>query len=90
MDDVVITDLPQNVSAPNRRNDRTRLKSVKGVETESIDVSSLRHFCSAVGLKGMQKVKKLDICNKISESKASGSYRVLQQQRAEEETEKEN
>ena len=78
MEDVVLTEEPVNIVASNRKSSLTRLKSINAIEILKIDTKNLRLFCTRVGISGVRSAGKMDICNKIVASKASGSYKELE------------
>ena len=84
MEDVLISENAINYVSINRKTSLTRLESIKGISIGKIELKILRLFCNQIGLKGQQKIRKIEICKAIVDSKVSGSYLKLQKEMEEE------
>ena len=66
MNDIEVSVSPTNLTQiKNRNSDKTKLKSINGVDIGSITVTVLRSFASRMGIIGSRKVSKTNICEMI-------------------------
>lgn len=65
--DVIITDESTNPLSANKKSVTTRLKSILLVPIANVRNADLRFVAKSIGIKGMSRTKKLEVCNVIVE-----------------------